>query len=447
MKYLFLLISFLYSFGFYVFYVLSQNKNILLKDLEEKKNILNTSVFDSQILSSPDMIIFQSFFWDLRIEAIAFFLIWIFLFFYFWATQEEKEDVKEEKKSFLTKQLILFFLKKFSYYIGFILFYIALFLVSKGFHFIDFSGFIFGVSLVIFIFFFASKYSKISLDFLKINSFCFSLVYIFQYIFIMISGNNTFWILDSINSLFIILTFIILLYVDKNIHHKKTFDYSLMAHLSVYVFFVVLFYLSIFFVDKNLLYWMVFISTFFGIIWFEILPKLKIFTSQIVVLRYIGILFSYFWIFLWILFLFLQESRMIIALLIFQAAYHLFIHKKYINIISYAIAFFVGIFCLNYTLLSFEIFLLWDFGYFIFLLLLSYIWVGGSYFFKTKTSFDRYVIHIFSHILNIFAVFLFFYFHYKDFELFHIWLLLLWESLYFFASYYKLQKKNKLFLK
>lgn len=441
MKYLFFLISFLYSFGFYLFYVLFQNKNIFLQDLEEKKNILNISLFDSQVLSSNDILVVQSFFWDLRLEALFFLMVGIFFFFYF-SNSDAPIKKQTQKHSVINKENISYVFKKISYFIGFILFYTSLYFITKWLWFEDFSGLILLFHILILVFFFVSKYSKISLDFLRVNSILFSLTYIFSYCYIFITHQNTFWFIDGINSFFIVVTFLILLYFDKKISQKKIFDIGLITHLSVYLFFVFLFYLYFFFVDQNIFYWTVFICTLFGFLWFEVLPKIKLFSHQVVLLRYIWILFSYIWILLWILFLLFEKSILIFFLLLLQALYHFFIHQKYSNIISYGISLLLGSFVLFYSIFVFFSIELWNIYVLLFWAFLSFFLVWISYFLSYKTPFDIYVLHIFAHIINIVFVSLCVYFFHKNFDVLYIWLLLWAESLYFFTSYYKLQVKK-----
>jgi len=62
MRYLFLFLSILYSFIFYVFWTFSLNKNLFFKDLEVKENIRNLSLSDSIIFSDSGTLIIQSLF-------------------------------------------------------------------------------------------------------------------------------------------------------------------------------------------------------------------------------------------------------------------------------------------------------------------------------------------------------------------------------------------------
>ncbi len=440
MKYLLFLISFLYSFWFYIFYVLSNNKNIFWQDLEHQKNILTTSVFDPHILSNSQTMIIQSFFWDLRIEIIFFFLVWIFFFFYFWSLWDNSSLKKTTHFSFITKKHFVLFLQKFSYYIWFLLFYFSIYLISKWIDFFEFSGFILMVNILILIFFFLSKYSKITLDFLKINSILFSVTYIFWYISLFITDEKIFSWIDSINSVFILFTFWILIFFDKQINKKESYDYTLVAHFSIYFFFVCLFYLYFYVLNENLFYWIVWICSIFWIIWFEWLPKISFFSSQIKILRYIWILFSYFWVILWMIYLCIDSSISVLFLVLTQIWYHLFIHQKYTNVISFWLSVLWSIFVLFYILFELNFISIHNLSFFLLSFILSYGMVISTYFFKGKTLFDIYIIHISAHILNVIWILIFLFFHYKNLQVFYIWILLFLESFYFFLSYHKLHR-------
>lgn len=171
MRYLFFLLSILYSFIFYVFYSFSQKKDIFWNELDINQSIINLSLRDSIIFSTWDTIILQSIFWNLLFEIIIFFIISIFLFFYFSSANNENIWEKKEKSAFsnlFTFKNLVFFLRKFSYYIGLILFYISLYLISLSFHFFSFSFFILLVNILIFIFYFTSQFSLLSRNFLRI---------------------------------------------------------------------------------------------------------------------------------------------------------------------------------------------------------------------------------------------------------------------------------------
>lgn len=161
----------------------------------------------------------------------------------------------------LSFQNIVFFLRKFSYYIGFVLFYLSLYLISLSFEFLNFSVFILLLNIIIFIFYFFSHFSEISRNFLRINSVIFSLFYGVNYFFIILSDNNYFNYIDLLNGFLILCIFPILLYYEKNLLKKQNFDHSLLVHFSLYIFSFILFYFYYYLFHQNLLFWMSVIST------------------------------------------------------------------------------------------------------------------------------------------------------------------------------------------
>lgn len=446
MKYLFFLISFLYSFIFYAFWTFSNNKDLLLNDLENTKNIVNLSLKDSIIFSDSSTFVIQSLFWNLLFEVIIFFLIWILLFFYFSKsspkTDEVKEEDIEEKPSILNKKDLLILSKKFSYYIWFVLFYISFYLISLGFPIISFSFFILIINIVIYIIFFASNFSSLSRNFLKINLIIFSFFYLLNYFFILFTNNNYFTIVDFINSFLILLIFPTLLYFDKQKDKKERFDNTLLVNFSFYIFWVFLFYFYYYLFHQNLVFWICVISTFFWIIWFEYLPKINLFKKDKITLRYIWIALTYIWIVFWLIYLwFFDFSIFVLLVLAIQSFYNLYIHKKYSNYISLFLSQFIIIFLFYYVIINFNLIDYKSFHFLVLGLILSFLIIIYTYIAKFKEFFSYYVIHSFSHIINIFSIIIFFVFN--DFDITYTWILLLLESIYFFLSYYKLYPSKK----
>lgn len=444
MRYFFLIISFWYSFIFYLFYIISQKKDIYFNGIENSLNIINLSLKDSLILSSQDNLIIQSFFWNLIFEVIIFFIIWIVLFFSFSSYEEKEKKQIPETNNFFSKQLTfsntIKILKKFSYYIWFILFYISIYLMSLSLEFISFWWYIFIISILIYSYFLISKFSLISKDFLRINSILFSILYIISYFYIILTWNNFFGLIDFVNSFLIILIFPTLLYFEKKINNKNSFDNLIIVHFSLYIFSVYLFYTYHYIFSQNLIFWITILSTLFWIIWFEFLPKFNFLKNNKIVLKYIWILFSYIWILFWIIYLFLHFSIIIFSILLLQWFYNLFIHKKYINYISYTFSVFLFLFLFYYLIIYFEIINFKTIYFMILSLVISYLFIFLSYFQKFKTKLDHYIIHIFSYLINIISIALFFIFN--NFEILNIWILLLTESIYFFLSYNKLNSKK-----
>ena len=457
MRYLFFLVWFLYTFVFYFFYTYSVNKDLYLKDLVNKENITVLSLKDNIIFSSSDNIVMQSFFWNLLIETTFFLVLSIFLFFLFSNIKIKKsskneelepeisdfEEENEEKISIFAKifnkENFAKFLNKFSYYIWFLLLYISLYIISKSIEWITFSMFILFLNVIFYLYFFLSKFSSISRDFLKINSIIFSLWYLFCYVFIMVTNINFFSVIDFINSFLIILLFPSLMYYDKFVVKKPNFDYAIVSHFSIYIFGVFLFYFYHYILNENLIYYLCILSSLFWVLWFDYLPNLELFKKDKVTFRYIWIIFSYFWIFLWFIYLLMNYNFVILLIIIFQCIYNFYIHKKYWNYISLIISNLLFVFSIFYTIIYFWIFDYKSINFFLFSLILSVWMIIYTYLFKAEIYLDYYIIHFFSYIVNIIWVVLFFIF--INFDILYIWILLLVESIYFFLSYFRLTKK------
>ncbi|MDD5769346.1 MAG: hypothetical protein PHE25_00110 [Candidatus Gracilibacteria bacterium] len=396
---------------------------------------------DKIIFSGSNTIIIQSIFGNLIFEVIIFFIIGIFLFFYFSGSKKEEKILKEQiitKNSFLNFTKIF---KFFSYYIGFILFYLSMYLITKSFSIFSFSFFILIINIIIFSVFFISKLSSISKDFLRINSIIFSIFYIINYIYIIIIDNNYYNLIDFINSFLILLIFPILLYHDKKIAKKDYFDYSTLVNFSIYIFVVFLFYFYFYLFHQNLIFWISFISTLFGMIWFEILPKINFLKNDKIVLKYIGIILTYVGIIFGIIYLSFKFSYIILFILTIQTFYNLYIHKKYTNYVSLFLGVFLFFFLIYYIIIHFNIIDYKSIQFLIFSLILSFSGIIFTYIVKIKRMLDCYIIHLFSHIFNIIGIVLFFIFN--RFEILNIGILLLLESVYFFISYYKLNPKKE----
>ncbi len=441
MRYLFFFISFLYSFIYYLFFIFSQKKDIFLHSIESHYNIINLSFFDTIIFSNSDTIIIQSIFWNLIYEAIIFFIIGLFLFFYFWSYTNEEKTIEYTPSHKTFSNIFVKFFKYFSYYIWFLLFYISLYFITTSFDFINFSFFILLINIIIYLLFFLSHFSPISKDFLRINSIIFSIFYIGNYIFIIISEYNYFYIIDFINSFLILLIFPTLLYHDKQIAKKESFDNSILIHFSIYIFVVFLFYFYSYLFHQNLLFWTSFIATLFWIIWLEFLPKIQLLKKDTLILRYIWIILTYIWIIFWVIYLCFSYSFIILVILTIQIFYNLYIHKKYSNYISLFLWIFLLFFVIYYSIIHFHIIDIKSLYFLIFWLTLSFLWILVTYIISFKIILDYYIIHIFAHIFNIVSVIIFFIFN--NFEILNIWILLLLESIYFFLSYNKLNP-NKL---
>lgn len=463
---LFLFISFIYSFIFYLFYQLSNGKNIWWKSIFGWENVdcknINLWVSSSWVCDISSLL------WNPIIESTIFLVIWFILFFYFSPYLHEdaleKKKEKQKLKISISPSDIMKFLGKFSYYIALLLFYISLYIIFIYFEQklesiinVTFSHFILLMNILIYIFFFATHRSKISRDFLKINSILFSIIYISTYIYILFTKHSLFsgvdfsifnWG-DFINSFLIVFSFIIIMYYDKVQYKKNDLDDAVITYFFSYVFSIFLFYSAYYILDIEFIsFWISIISIIYSMILFYIIARLDLFQNDIYVVRYLSLMFLYIWSFAWIWYIIRDYSNpldflfiIIYSILLVSLWFNYIVHYKFENYVSLVVWILLIIF-LFYII----IFKSWIFGenilesirsqwVFISSIILSYLLIIITYIRKLRYKYDYYIIHFTSYIINI--IFTIIYLIY-NFDLLRIWIILFLGSIYFFVSNYKL---------
>lgn len=450
MKYLFLVISFLYSFIFYLFYLYSNWKNFYFFEFLNNNQINHYSLRDPIIYSVDfkEHPYIQSIFWNLIIETVFFILVWIMFFLYFSPSvkkEEKKVSIKNElliKYSQINfKEIFMKFLNKFSYYIGFILFYISLYFVSLWLE-IKFLNFILILNILVILWFFLSKFNDFARIFLRINSIIFSFLYIFLYLYIFFTNNNFFSIVELFNSILIIFSFLILLYFNKKNILKNKYDNIILTHFIIYLFFVFLFYTNYYLFESDLFFSLIIQSSIFWVLLFEFLPKNKYLINNKLILKYIWILFSYLSTVLSFIFILIDFNKIVFLLLIFYIFYNYYIHFKYVNYISFFLfifgLYFIIVYSLNYffgILYNTLIFLIFSIAFSYFLILFTYLK-------NFKILFDIYFLHFFSYFINIISILVFIFTNFSNLTFTYIGFLLFFESLYFFISYNRLYNND-----
>jgi len=429
---------------------MSNNKDWLFRDVQYSKQIQNLSLWDPIVTfynttdPASKTFVLQSIFGNLLYEIIIFLCV-AFLFFFYFSSVAMKSKLADgaggsKLAQYLTWGNLVQGVKKFSYYFWFLLFYASLYLISKGIPMISFSVFLLILNIAIYIFFFTSKFSILSRDLLKINSLLFSFGYVICFFVILVSGNNFFWWADFINSLLTLFIYPTLLYYNMKIENQRYLDHFMVTYFSFYVVVLFLFYTSLF-LSLDVGFWLVILLSIFGVVWVEYLPKIEILKNNAILLKYIGIIFSYIWVIGGVLYLLWHFSWIIFLLLFLQIGYHIFIHIKYISFVSYTVAILLWIFLFYYTLFYFSILDLRSTAYFIVSLILSFSMVFLTYGLKFRMPREIYILHMTSYGVNFFSVVIFFIFH--KFEILYIWIMLFLESIFFFLSYNKLNKGTK----
>jgi hypothetical protein len=175
------------------------------------------------------------------LESLVFCIIG-FLFFIFFSSLFERKTIKEDNpylKIWLKNNF-----KNILYYLGFILFYVSVYMILKDLQF-SFSYIIMFVNSLIIILFLVSKKFFILSDSLKINTVIFSSIYIYLFLSVFIVNKYTFSTLDFVNTFVILISFLISLYSDKVLLKKRS-DGFLLIHFFLYLFLFISFYFNIF---------------------------------------------------------------------------------------------------------------------------------------------------------------------------------------------------------
>ncbi len=297
---------------------------------------------------------------------------------------------------------------------------------------------------LIFLFFYLSNENKTILDYSFENNIYFE---------------SLFWnpILEAIGFslvwffLYIYLTWIFFK-IKKEPENKKEEENKKNEFLSKYKkevlfgFFILLvafflFYFAYTYLYKNIIFYLVFILSFFSGAIFFYLTKLERFRDKIILLRIISIILSYISIFLIIIYIIKYPLDIYIVLIsLYLWLFNLFIHLKFENYIS-LIFWIITLIFLLYSL-YYSYFYPIDDGI-IFLCTTMFIaleFIILTYFYKFKYSFDYYFFYFISYLINFFWLIYFIYFF--DIDLFNLSLIFFWEFLCIVLTYYKIKRLN-----
>jgi len=428
MNLLLFFISSLFSAIFYIFYLVQIDQDFLWYSF--KSNIY----FDT--------------FWDLYLESIIFFLIWIFFLFFlsnFWfkwnSKNEEFFEQEEEKKiPLFTKWDLDIFIKdifkKYNYYFAFILAYISIFFILKSLDFISIEIFILIINIIVLVLFTIWNKFFIFRDFIKINIILFSIYYIFLFIISFFSQKFDFEFISFFNSILIFISFLINIYLDKKILLYKKTDNTLIFYFSIYSLLFISYYLNIFISDLFLS--LILISASISVSIYFYFTKIKIMQDNLIILRTISFIFLYIVSILSIVYG-IQNwlSLIVFFILIYSIIINFKIHQSFQNYISFCSSIFIILFFVYYfyfTNLAFS-----DDGLLLLVLSLglSIEMVVITYFYKFKYIYDNHFLHFISYI-NTF-IFIIYYFLSFWFDFFTLWIILFIVSVYLFSSFYKLK--------
>lgn len=374
----------------------------------------------------------SSFFPSTIYNSILYLAIWgMFAYFFssYWV-RLSSEKISEKKDLEYYKSRTRDLLVEYGHYISYVFFYIWVFIVASILPWVYFSYCLFFTNIFVLLFFAAFRHTEFSFDFLRVNQIIFSMIYIYSYVYIMITGNNFFGFIDFINSFLLIWSFFWSMYLSHALRKDSLFIWN--VYLYLYVF--ILFYSSFLFENNYVFLSIVNIAIAYIAIWLaQKTEKNQLDPKKI---RAFGLLSWYIWSLVWAYSLIVfWENIWIYTALIFSVILNFVFHGKYQNYIS-----------LFFSLFIFSILLFvpsfWNISgayNFIFILFYSYFLVASTYFFQKKYAQDYYFIHWISYIYNIWAVVFFIVYYSPSFL--QLALLMFLEFFFMFLSYYRLTGK------
>ena len=443
MNLLIFLVSIFFSFIFYFFYLVSNNRSFLWYNF-----------------SSP--VYFESLSWSLVIESVFFIVIGIlfYLFFSDFSIKKDK-DIELDSDDYLSdifeqnsyisfhkvwKYLSIFF-KKYLYYFWFIFLYLGVYFIYKSFELENFSYIVFFVNIIVLTLFFVSNKFFIFRDFIKINVILFSVFYLVFYLSNFFFKITVFPIIDILNSLFVLSSFLLVFYNDSKILNFKKLDNSLLIYFFVFIF--TFFSFSVYsFLNEYI--WNYNISSLLSVIWtllsifsYFLFTKIDFFKNNIVTLRIVSFVFAYISVLLAIYYILSFGFNILMFLILCYFIVFLFnTHNKFQNYISFFFSNLIIVFLIFYFYK--QVFYIFDDGviFLILSLLLSLEWIILTYFYDFKYKFDYYFFHLFSYGVNISSIL--FYLVVFKIDLFTLWIIFFIESFYIFLSYYRLKQIKNL---
>lgn len=419
MSLLLLFISFIFSFIFYSFY----NLEILGKIFSDSKYVYYD--FNTYSIS-----------WNIFYESLLFLIIGGFFFLFFSSLFEKSKD--KQHNPYLKKWLKDNF-KNILYYIGFALFYTSIYMILKELDF-NFFYIIFSINTIIILLYLIYNKLFILSDLLKINTSLFSTIYIFIFIKFFITEDTSFFLIDFINSIVILISFLINIYSEKVILKKKS-DSFMLLHFFIYLFLFVSFYFNLLFDSVSFIFSI--FSFIISFLLFNFIKKIDFFKNSIITLKIVGIFFSYISIVTWIYYLQNYDNYFLEIFILFIILYLSFfnfkIHKLYENYTSFfffIISLYFSLFYIYYNYIylnNFNDLYLVFYGFTI-----CFVTILSTYFYRFRKIYDYYFIYFVWLIISLIATL--YYYYVNNFDLFSLWIILLYDSIMIFLSYFKLKQ-------
>lgn len=424
MNYLLLFVSFFFGIIFNFFYTLSLGRDFFFHK--------GSSAYSLESLSG-----------NIFIETFIFVMLGIFFFFSFSDFSKKKWDISNQQEFWFFEQLWTYiknFFKKYIYFFWFLFFYISSYIILKNYS-IDFSYFIFIINSIVLFIFLINKKIFIIRDLLRVNTILFSIIYIAIYSLNLFWWKIWFFVVDFINSFFLLFLYIVVIYSDMYVFKKERLHSFFIYCFSVFLFFFLIFNTHFFF--SSLSFVVSIISFFLSLIFFYILPELNLFKKNIWALKYVSLFLNYLWIISACMYLVFYGFNIFIFFILFTSwGFNFFIHQKFQNYISFIfwyISILIAMFSFYFHFLFF-----WEqkhIFFLIFTVFLEVFSIGLTFFIQLKNIYDYIIVYVFSYSIIIF--WLVYFFISKGFDIFIFWIILLLLSLSIFSTYYKINSINK----
>lgn len=382
------------------------------------------------------------------VESVFFLILGFFFLFYFnpyilekkklLSKQKNLSEGKEplfNEKSFI--RTILIYLRKGSYYLSFLLFYLALFWLSISFGF-DFSVATLIIAVILFTLFFESlKKDKRETVFLvfRSNFVSFSIIFVFL-IFLYFFWKKEVNLIFIINTFLSISAILVCLFFDDFIT-KKT-KQNLYTFFLFYLLILIFFYLK-YFIQLDWAYFTTYIFSVFSFIYFFLFTKIEKLKNFVLVSRFFGVILSYISIIFSTILLFYTGNPCYYFTLIFWIIFNGIIYNSYINYLSLLMV----LLSISFIYTKALIWIFWE----NFLLSVIFIYFFPSaciwyiYGFQKRHLLESHFINYFWVIFSIIFIISFF-IKTREFSIGNISIFFLIESIILFLGFIKLKSKN-----
>lgn len=382
----------------------------------------------------------ESLFFDSKIGMGAFLFLGVILFLYFSATKPIQIDDSSKEPIINTQEILAYikiFFRKYIYYIGFLFFYGAWYLIllwiGKGERFFSYG--IFFLNIGIFLLFFLTGKFFILRDFLKINTLVFSGLYIIYYLFFLIFWIQEFVWIEFLNSVLLFCLLLLFLTFKKPDERQWKSDPVILVYFSIYLFLWAVFYGNFLFSSVSLSF--CFFAFVVWIVLFYLPSYASFFKNSFLPIRITATFFVAISL-LSSVFAILQGQWNIIPVMviILWSMFSFWVHYLYQNYFSLCCGF-LSLFALFSTFYFSYVYVTWQENIFLWIYIATaFILVLITYVYRLKYHFDTLFFHVFAYIMNVFA--LGGYFFITNIDILHIGIILLIESFFIFFSYYKI---------